>query len=92
MREDRGRLLVSIHVTPRAACDDVELEGNRLRVHLHAPPVEGAANTALIVLLAKRLSVPRRSVILERGESSREKVLSIEGLSADEFWKRLALD
>jgi uncharacterized protein len=92
VREEPGRLLVSVRVTPRASRDDVALEGNRLHIRLHAPPVEGAANTALVALLAKRLSVPRRSVSLERGETSREKVLAIAGLSADEFWKRLALD
>ncbi|HEV8190930.1 MAG TPA: DUF167 domain-containing protein [Ktedonobacterales bacterium] len=91
VREERGRLLVAVRVTPRAARDDMALEGDRLCIRLHAPPVEGAANAALIELLAKRLGMPRRSVTLERGETSREKVLAIAGLSANEFWKRLGL-
>jgi uncharacterized protein (TIGR00251 family) len=90
-REERGRLLVAVRVTPRAARDDIALEGDRLRIRLHAPPVEGAANAALVELLARILDVPRRSVTLERGATSREKVVAIAGLSAEEFWSRLNL-
>ncbi len=91
VREEPGRLLVAVRVAPRAARDDISLEGDRLRVRLHAPPVEGAANAALIELLAKRLGVPRRSVTLERGDTSREKVLAIVGVGVEEFWRRLGL-
>src|SRR5262249_9176266 len=73
VREVPGRLLVTVRVTPRAARDDISLEGDRLRIRLHAPPVEGAANAALLEMLAKRLGVPRRAVTLEHGETSREK-------------------
>lgn len=92
VREAQGRLLVAVHVTPRASRDDIALQGDRLRVRLHAPPVDGAANSALIELLARRLGMPRGSVTLERGATSREKTLAIVGLSLDEFWKRLAVN
>ena len=91
VREEAGRLLVAVRVTPRAAHDDIALDGDRLRIRLHAPPVVGAANVALLELLAKRLGVPRRAVTLERGETSRAKVLAVTGLSVEEFWKRLGL-
>jgi uncharacterized protein (TIGR00251 family) len=91
VREKRGRILVAVRVTPRAARDGIALEGNRLCVRLQAPPVEGAANAALLELLAKRLGISRRAVTLERGETSRDKVLAIAGLSVEEFWKRLGL-
>jgi len=92
VREAPGRLLVAVHVTPRASRDDITHEGDRIRVRLHAPPVDGAANSALIELLAQRLALPRSSVTLERGVTSREKTLAIVGLSADEFWKRLVVN
>lgn len=57
-------------------------EEGGIRVALTAPPVEGKANKALIAYLAKVLDVPRRTISLERGEKSREKVLRIAGVAA----------
>jgi uncharacterized protein (TIGR00251 family) len=86
-----GRLLVTCHVTPRARNARIACEGGKLRVWLHAPPVEGAANEALIELFARALRLPRRAITLQRGATTRRKTLAIEGLSAREFWRRLGL-
>ena len=86
-----GRLLVTCHVTPRSSRDRIACEGGTLRVWLHAPPVEGAANEALIALFAQRLSVPRRAITFEHGTTSRRKALAIASLTEDEFWRRLGL-
>ncbi|HEX5439321.1 MAG TPA: DUF167 family protein [Ktedonobacterales bacterium] len=91
IREDGARLIVPVRVTPRARRIALTLEGETLRAWLTAPPVEGAANAALLALLAERLGLPKRAVTLLRGGSSREKLLAIEGISAEEFSKRLAL-
>jgi uncharacterized protein (TIGR00251 family) len=90
-RQTEGRLLVSVHVTPRASSDALSLECDRLRARLHASPVEGAANVALLSLFAARLRVPKSAVQLERGTTARAKVVAITGLSAEEFWQRLGL-
>jgi uncharacterized protein len=82
---------VSVLVTPRAASDELFLDGGVLRARLHAPPVEGAANAALVALLAARLRLPKSAIQLERGATSRSKVLAISSLSAEEFWRRLGL-
>lgn len=84
-------LLVSVRVTPRAGRESIACEGESLRVRLRAAPVEGAANEALLALFAARLRIPRRSVTLVRGATSREKLLSIAGLTLDEFWRRLGM-
>jgi len=52
-----------------------------LLVRLAAPPVEGAANEALVELLARLLAVPRRAVRIVSGETSRTKRLAIDGVS-----------
>jgi uncharacterized protein (TIGR00251 family) len=86
----RGRrLLVTCHVTPRARRERIACEGAKLRVWLHAPPVEGAANEALIELFARTFKLPRRAITLERGATARQKTLAIEELSIEEFWRRL---
>jgi uncharacterized protein len=90
IREDGSRLIVSVRVTPRARRNALAFDNGILRAWLMAPPVEGAANAALLALLAERLGLPKRAVALVRGETSREKVLAIEGISAEELSQRLA--
>ena len=71
-------------MTPRAADDRVDgvVEGV-LRVHVGAPAVEGAANNALVRLLADELGVSRRDVRIVAGASSRQKLVVIDGLEPD---------
>jgi uncharacterized protein len=68
-------------LTPRAASDRVDgvVEGV-LRVHVTAPPVAGAANQALIRLLADELGVARRSVRLVAGAAGRQKLIVVDGV------------
>ena len=89
IREDESRLIVPVRVTPRARRNALSLEGETLRAWLTAPPAEGAANAALLALLAERLGLPKRAVTLLRGESSREKLVTIEGISAEVLRQRL---
>jgi uncharacterized protein YggU (UPF0235/DUF167 family) len=58
-------------------------------VRLAAPPVEGAANEALVAFVAKWLAVPRRAVRILSGERSRRKRLAVDGVSADLVRARL---
>jgi hypothetical protein len=55
--------------------------GEALKVKVHAPPVEGKANDALCEFLAETLGLPRRAVTLVRGDTSRQKVVRIAGLT-----------
>lgn len=83
IHEEGGRVRFLVHVQPRAARSEVGgLHGDALRVRLAAPPVEGAANAALIELLADRLGVPRRNVSIVAGATSRTKVLEVTGIAA----------
>jgi len=59
------------------------LHGDALRIRLSAPPVDGAANEALIRYLAERLGLPRSAVELVSGASGRRKVLRIGGVTAE---------
>jgi uncharacterized protein (TIGR00251 family) len=70
---------------PRTAADG--LHDGQLRVRLHAPPVDGKANEALVAWLAQELGLPRRGVSLLRGDTSRRKVLAVNlPLSAVAAW------
>jgi uncharacterized protein (TIGR00251 family) len=63
--------------------------GDALKLALTAPAVDGRANKACIEFFANLLEVPRSSVTIAFGETSRNKVIRIAGLSADEVRRRL---
>ena len=65
-----------------------ESEG-ALKVAVTAPPVEGKANAACIELLAKLLKLPKSSFSIAAGQTSRNKVARISGITADELCARL---
>lgn len=69
---------LSIRVVPRASRTEVAgLHGDALKIRLHAPPVDGAANKALIEFLADALKVPRSSIQITRGHTGRSKEIQI---------------
>lgn len=72
----------NVRVQPRASKDEVVgLVNGVLRVRLRAPPVEGAANRALIEFLADQLGVSRRYVRIVSGIGSRNKVIEVDDLA-----------
>lgn len=77
-------------VHPRAKKNAVTGElGDALKVSLTTPPIEGRANEACIELFAKLLKVPRSSVTIASGQTSRNKVIRVAGLTADQVRARL---
>ena len=74
---------LKVHVQPRASSNAiVGMHGDSVRIRLTAPPVENAANEALVALVASSLGIPRRQVRVVAGAASRRKVIEIDGLSA----------
>ena len=71
-----------VRLQPRASRDEITgVVDGVLRVRLHAPPVDGAANDALVAFLADRLAIPRRGVRIVTGATSRTKMIEVEGVS-----------
>ena len=76
---------LAIRVQPRAKRSEVAGErGGAVVIRVSAPPVDSKANEAVCRLIAGRVGVPKSAVRIVRGESSRDKVVRIDGLSADE--------
>ena len=76
-----GALRFDVRVQPRASRTGISgVHDSALRVRLQVPPVDGAANTALVALIAESLGVPRRDVRIVAGAASRTKVLEVVGV------------
>jgi len=76
---DGEDLLLAVHVQPKASRDRIDgTHGERLKVRITAPPVDGRANEHLLKFLACEFGVPRRQVVLVSGETGRSKRIRIE--------------
>jgi uncharacterized protein (TIGR00251 family) len=83
---------ICVRVLPRSSKNEIRQEGDIYKVHLTAPPVDGAANEALLKLLSERLGVARRSLHIVQGASARQKIIQIDeqtGLTDAEIASRL---
>lgn len=79
-----------IKLQPRASRNEIgEAVGDELKIKVTAPPVDSAANEALLRLLADALDCPRGGIQLVRGKTSRHKVVALPGLSAEAVMARL---
>ena len=79
-------VVVDVRVIPRAK--KTEIAGTwdgAILIRVSAPPVEGAANAAVIELLANRLHLPRRNVRIVAGETSRQKRIEITGATPEQI-------
>jgi hypothetical protein len=75
---------LSVRVQPRASANEiVGVHGDALKVRLTAAPVEGAANRALVELLADTFGIPVRGVTIVAGASSRTKVVELDGVTKE---------
>ena len=81
--ETEGGCIVSLKVIPRSSKNQIvgEEQGS-LKIKLRAPPVEGAANEALLKFLAKIFKIPKNSLSLMSGHQSKHKKVKIQGLKA----------
>ena len=80
-RRDGADLVLDVRVQPRASRSEVAgLHGERLRIRLQAPPVDGKANAALVEFVAGLFGIPRARVTIEHGLTGRDKRLRLQGV------------
>ena len=90
LREGPDGVAFAVRVQPRARRNAIVGElGDALKIALTAPPVDGRANEACIEFFADLLDVPRASVTISSGQSSRNKVIRVAGISAAEVRKTI---
>lgn len=90
VRQEEHGVRLRVRVQPRASRSGiVGLHDDALKIRLAAPPVDGAANRALVVYLSKRLGVPKSDIRIVRGQSGRLKSVQIQGLDLSSVRSRL---
>ena len=90
LRETAGGTLLSVKLQPRAAASEICAPlGDELKIKVTAPPVDAAANEALVELLAEKLDCARSRVELVRGGKSRHKVVKLYGFKPEEVLEKL---
>ena len=80
---------LTVRVIPRSSRNAIAWEQGVLKARLTAPPVDGAANDALIALLAERLGLPKRAISIARGATGRLKIVEIAGMTEAEVAAKL---
>lgn len=84
---------LELHVQPGASTTEVAgLHGDRIKLRLAAPPIDGRANEALIRWLSDQLHVPQAGITIVRGETSRRKSVDISGVEVEIVVRKLGLD
>jgi uncharacterized protein (TIGR00251 family) len=92
LKNSAEEVTFAVKVHPRAKRNAITGEvGGALKVSLTAPPVDGKANDACIEFFAKLLEVPRSSVTIAAGQTSRNKVIRVDGLSVEQVRERLGI-
>ena len=90
LRAQADGVLLSVKLQPRASANEIgDILGNELRIKVTAPPVDAAANEALLKLLAQQLHCPRNRVDLVRGHTSRHKTIKVFGLAPKDVAAKL---
>jgi len=90
IEDSRGGVSFAVKVHPRAKKNALTGElGDALKVSLATPPIEGRANEACVEFFAKLLKVPRSSVTIASGQTSRNKVIYVTGVSREYVMGRL---
>lgn len=90
LRVQSDGVLLAVKLQPRASANEIVGPlGDELRIKVTAPPVDAAANEALLRLLAEKLDCPRSRVELVRGHTARHKTVKLHGLGAAQVVARL---
>ena len=93
LHDSQSGVTFAVKVHPRAKKNAITGEvGDALKIALTAPPVEGKANEACVEFFAKLLKVPRSSVSIASGQTSRNKVIRVTGLTGQQVRERLRMN
>lgn len=85
IRETKEGLIINLKISPNAAKNDIVKDETGVKIKLTAQPIEGKANKALLEFLSKKLKIPKTSIEIIKGETSKDKTLLIKVTDNDKI-------
>ncbi len=85
IKETKDGLTVQIKISPNASRNEIVKDETGIKIKLTAQPIEGKANKALIEFLSKQFKIPKTSIIILKGETSKDKTLLIKVSESDKI-------
>lgn len=90
VKETAEGCLLMVMAAPRSSCTEiVDIQQGRCKIKVKAPPVDGEANSALVEALAKIFGISKKSVILEKGQTGKQKSFLLIGLSKSQVCQKI---
>ncbi len=90
VQDTKDGAILTVHIQTKSSTTEcVGIHGDALKIRVAAPPVDGAANEALIRFLAQTMSLPLAAVVIESGASGRHKRVRLRGVTAERVIARL---
>ena len=80
----QGAVLMVLAAPRSSKTEIVEIQQDRVKIKVKAPPVDGEANSALVEYLSKIFKIPKKSVILEKGQTGKQKSFLLSGLTKEQ--------
>jgi len=87
LRETKDGIIVNLKISPNASKSEIIKSGDEIKIKLTAQPIEGKANKALIEFLSKELKIPKSSIVILKGETSKDKTLLFKTAEKDKIVK-----
>ncbi len=85
IKETKDGLIIQLKISPNASKNAILKDDTGLKIKLTAQPIEGKANKALIEFLSKQLKVPKTSIEIIKGDTSKDKTLLIKVIDSDKI-------
>ncbi len=87
IKETKDGLIVNIKISPNSKKDEIINEGDFTKIKITAQPIDGKANKALIEFLSKNFKIPKTSIKILKGETSKEKTILFETQDKEKLTK-----
>lgn len=85
IKETKDGFITQIKISPNASKNEIIKDEAGIKIKLTAQPIEGKANKALIEFLSKQFKIPKTSIIILKGETSKDKTLLIKVSESDKI-------
>lgn len=84
MKKDEG-LIIRLKISPNASKNEIIRSSDGIKIKITAQPIDGKANKCLIEFISKKYKIPKSSIEIVRGETSKEKTILIKNLDNDKL-------